>query len=176
MRAGHERSQDAVPRSVRERRAWREPHRAHASDRRTVASGAVTYRVVSALASGRWSMAAPSGRAVAGGDTMQVRLAPGNVVFAGADVPALSAPVAGGSGAALAGRFVSGGTEGDDPATFEVTVPSGRSIGSAGVMTLRPGNFGSAMNVRSREDPYRASSSWSSSCSRTWRVSSRASS
>ena len=59
----------------------------------TLDSGGVTYYVVSSPpAPGRWSMTAPAGRAAAGGSTLQVRFVLGDMVFAGADAPTLSAP------------------------------------------------------------------------------------
>ena len=108
----------------------------------TLDSGGVTYYVVSSPpAPGRWSMTAPAGRAAAAGSTLEVRFVLGNMVFAGADAPALSAPATG-SSTPLSGALVSGGAAGDPEAIFSVVVPTGRSIASDAVMALTVRSLG----------------------------------
>ena len=108
----------------------------------TLDSGGVTYYVVSSPpAPGRWSMTAPAGRAAAAGSTLQVRFVLGDMVFAGADAPTLSAPATG-SSTPLSGALVSGGAAGDPEAIFSVVVPTGRSIASDAVMTLTVRSLG----------------------------------
>ena len=91
-----------------------------------------TYHVLAAPSSGRLSFTAEVGRAVAGGETIQVRFNLGNMVFAGSTVPTLA--IAGASAAMV--TSLSGGAEGDANARFSVTAGASEPIAATAVMTL----------------------------------------
>ena len=91
-----------------------------------------TYHVLAAPSSGRLSFTAEVGRAVAGGETIQVRFNLGNMVFAGSTVPTLA--IAGASAATV--TSLSGGAEGDANARFSVTAGASEPIAATAVMTL----------------------------------------
>ena len=100
----------------------------------TVAADSETYHVVSAPdPSSRLSFRAEVGRAVAGGDTIQVRFNLGNMVFAGATAPALA--IAGATTATTV-TTLAGGDEGDALVRFSVTAGASEPIAATAVMTL----------------------------------------